>query len=119
MFNTMTIALLERTRDIGIMKAIGVYNLDIGKIFLTESVIIAGLGGVIGTVGGAGVGYGLNFLVNLLAKSVGSESQSMFYVPIWFAGGIVGFSIIVGLLTGLYPSKRAVKLNPLDALRYE
>ncbi len=119
MFNTMTIALLERTRDIGIMKAIGVYNIDVAKIFLSESTMIATLGGIMGTVVGLVTGYAINIIINLLAKSVGGEAQTLFYTPWWLAAGIIAFSVLVGFSTGFYPSKRASKLNPLDALRYE
>ncbi|MCX6812267.1 MAG: ABC transporter permease [Candidatus Berkelbacteria bacterium] len=119
MFNTMTIALLERTRDIGIMKAIGVYNIDVAKIFLSESAMIAVMGGVMGTVLGELTGFLINLGINSLAKSVGGEAQTLFYTPWWLAAGIIGFSVVVGFSTGFYPSKRASNLNPLDALRYE
>lgn len=119
MFNTMTIALLERTRDIGIMKAIGVYNIDVAKIFLSESAMIATMGGVFGTAVGLLTGYVINLVINLLAKSVGGGAQTLFYTPWWLAAGIIAFSVLVGFSTGFYPSKRASKLNPLDALRYE
>ena len=119
MFNTMTIALLERTRDIGIMKAIGVYNIDVAKIFLSESAMIATLGGIFGTLIGQATGLFLNFIINLLAKSVGGAAQTLFYTPWWLSTGIIVFSIMVGFSTGFYPSRRASRLNPLDALRYE
>jgi putative ABC transport system permease protein len=119
MFNTMTIALLERTRDIGIMKAIGVKDRDVSFIFLFESALIATSGGVLGVVGGWLTSKVVNMIVNILAKSVGGEPQKLFSMPIVFSMGIIIFSIIVGIGTGFYPSKRASKLNPLDALRYE
>lgn len=119
MFNTMTIALLERTRDIGIMKAIGVKDRDVSFIFLFESALIATSGGVLGVVGGWVTSKIINIGVNMLAKSVGGEPQRLFSMPIMFSLGIIVFSIIVGIGTGFYPSKRASKLNPLDALRYE
>jgi len=119
MFNTMTIALLERTRDIGIMKAIGVRDRDVSRIFLSEAAIIAGAGGIIGVVGGWATAKLVNIGVNMLAISVGGEPETLFATPIVFALGIVIFSFFVGILTGLYPSRRASRLNPLDALRYE
>ncbi len=119
MFNTMTIALLERTRDIGIMKAIGVKDRDVSKIFLFESAFIATSGGLLGVVGGWLTAIVINFAINILAKSVGGEPQKLFSMPILFALIIIVFSMIVGIATGFYPSKRASKLNPLDALRYE
>lgn len=119
MFNTMTIALLERTRDIGIMKSIGVRNRDIYRMFLTESSLIAFLGGIVGVCGGFIISKGINFGINILAKSVGGEPQNLFVTPLWFAGVIMVFSMLVGLATGFYPSRRAAGINPLDALRYE
>ncbi len=119
MFNTMTIALLERTRDIGIMKAIGVKDGDVSKIFLTESALIAITGGALGLLGGYITSKTVNIIINILAKSVGGEAQKLFSMPTVFALIIISFSIIVGIATGFYPSKRASKLNPLDALRYE
>lgn len=119
MFNTMTIALLERTRDIGIMKSIGVKDRDVSKIFLFESALIATSGGLLGVIGGWLTAKIINFVINILAQSVGGEAQNLFSMPIVFALIIVLFSMAVGIGTGFYPSKRASKLNPLDALRYE
>ena len=119
MFNTMTIALLERTRDIGIMKAVGVDNRDIYWMFLAEAIIISGTGGIVGAALGELTAILINLLVGSLAKMVGAESITLFYTPFWFVAVIVGFSLIVGISTGFYPSRRAAKINPLDALRYE
>lgn len=119
MFNTMTIALLERTKEIGIMRAIGVSNIDIAKLFLVESVIMGFLGGVGGIVIGFLCGKIFNIVINILAKNFGGQSLDLFYSPPWFVFFIIGFSILTGFLTGLYPSRRAAKLNPLDALRYK
>lgn len=119
MFNTMTITLLERTNEIGIMRSIGISGRDIRKIFLME----ASLMGLFGGIGGVAVGYvagqAVNFLINILAKNFGGTSISLFYSPWQFTLIVVGFSIIVGFLTGIYPSIRASRLNPLDALRYK
>jgi putative ABC transport system permease protein len=119
MFNTMTIALLERTRDIGIMKAIGVDNRDIYWMFLTEAIIISGAGGIAGAGLGQLLAMGINALITAVAKMVGAEPITLFSTPLAFVAIIVGFSLIVGVSTGFYPSRRAAKINPLDALRYE
>jgi putative ABC transport system permease protein len=119
MFNTMTIALLERTQEIGIMKALGATSLDIWNMFLAESVIIGFLGGVggilIGMIGGEFFNYG----VNLLAGVMGGNKIDMFYTPYWFILLIISFSTVVGLGTGFYPARRAAKINCLEALRYK
>lgn len=119
MFNTMTVALLERTRDIGIMKALGVSDSDVAKMFLAESAMIAFSGGTFGVVSGWIVSKLINYAVNMLAMSVGGDPQKLFVTPFVFGAGIIVFSGLVGIGTGFYPSKRASKLNPLDALRYE
>lgn len=119
MFNTMTIALLERTQEIGIMKAIGAADRDIWSLFLSESVAMGFLGGITGIIIGL-VGSGIfNFGLNILAQSLGGHSLDLFYSPLWFIVTIIIISVLVGFFTGLYPSYRAAKLSALDALRYK
>lgn len=119
MFNTMTIALLERINEIGIMRSIGASTKDIRRLFLVESLVMGFLGGL----GGVAVGYLggeiANFGLNMLAKNFGGQTLNLFYRPLWFVGIIIGFSTFIGFLTGIYPSRRASKLNPLEALRYK
>ena len=119
MFNTMTIALLERTHEIGIMKSLGASNKDVWKMFLFEAAIIGFLGGVSGIFIGVMAGKLSNFGVNKLASSLGGAEVNLFYTPNEFIIIILAFSLIVGFLTGLYPARRASRLNPLDALRYK
>ena len=119
MFNTMTIALLERTQEVGIMKSLGASNSDVWKLFLVESIIIGFLGGVSGIFLGVGAGQISNFGINKLASSLGGSVVTLFYTPSEFIIIILLFSTIVGFLTGLYPARRASKLNPLEALRYK
>lgn len=119
MFNTMTISLLERTREIGIMKAIGANNRDIMKIFLLESILIGFIGGILGILVGWLFGQGINIIVNALAKTLGGEPVQIFVTPWEIAVVMIVLSIIIGLLTGLYPARRGSRLNPLLALRYE
>lgn len=119
MFNTMTIALLERTNEIGIMRSIGASRRDIWVMFLTEALIIGFLGGVSGVAIGVGIGQLANAGLNFLAARLGGQSLSIFYYPLWFVFGVILFSTIVALATGFYPARRAAHLNPLDALRYK
>lgn len=118
MFNTMTITLLERINEIGIMRAIGVTRRDVKILFLLESVIMGFLGGI----GGVMVGYLAseiaNIGINIMAKTFGGQSLDLFYNPPWFIIVIISFSTVIGLITGIYPSNKAAKLNPLTALRY-
>ncbi len=119
MFNTLTISLLERTHEIGIMKALGATNRDIRTMFLGEAVLMSTIGGLVGIVIGSVLGYGINGLIFLLAKAAGGEAVSVFYTPPLFLAMIAVFSVLTGLVTGFYPAQRAVKLSPMEALRYE
>ena len=119
MFNTMTITLLERTEEIGIMKSIGASDISISMMFFMESAIMGFLGGCAGiTIGWLG-GLGFNAIINFIAARFGGESVSLFYSPMWFVLSILAFSAIVGFLTGFVPARRASKIDPLDALRYK
>jgi putative ABC transport system permease protein len=119
MFNTMTIALLERTNEIGIMKAIGASKKEILLIFLTESILIGFLGGVGGIIVGFMGSETINYIFNFLARNLGGQPVDIFYTPLWFIGFIIIFSTLVGFFTGVYPASRAARLNPLVALRYK
>ena len=118
-FNTLTISLLERIREVGLFKALGMRNRDVYKLFLTESLLIGIFGGILGLGLGGVLGHVVNFIFSTMAKRSGAESIQLFITPWLFAIGVAFFSIIIGFLTGWYPSKRAVKIDPLDALRYE
>jgi len=117
--NTMTISLLERTNEIGIMRAIGASPQDIKKLFLGESLIIGFLGGI----GGIGIGILgaeiFNGGINILARTLGGQPVDLFTYPTWFIIFIILLSTLVGLIAGFWPAKRAAKLNPLEALRYK
>ncbi|MFH1661516.1 MAG: ABC transporter permease [Candidatus Falkowbacteria bacterium] len=119
MFNTMTIALLERTQEIGIMKALGATGRDIWNMFLGESVIIGFTGGLGGIIIGFIGGELFNIGINILARTLGGEAIDLFYTPFWFMLLIIFFSTFVGLATGFYPASRAAKINCLEALRYK
>lgn len=119
MFNTMTVTLLERTKEIGIMRTIGASPRDIKLLFVSESVVVGFLGGISGIVMGVTLGYVVNILLNFAASQFGGQSVSLFSFPLWFLLFITGFSAAVGYLTGIFPARRASLLNPLDAIRYE
>jgi len=119
LLNTMTITLLERTNEIGIMRAIGASPKDIKKTFLVESSIIGFLGGFVGIFLGIAISQIFNWLVNLLAKMLGGGAVNLFYYPIWFMLFIIAFSTLIGFISGYFPARRAAKLNPLKALRYK
>jgi putative ABC transport system permease protein len=119
MFNTMTVTLLERTKEIGIMRTIGASPRDIKLLFVSESIVVGFLGGVSGIVMGITLGFGVNMLLNIAAGQFGGKAVSLFSFPIPFLLFIAIFSAAVGFLTGIFPARRASLLNPLDAIRYE
>jgi len=118
--NTMIMAVYERTREIGILKAVGASPGDIRRLFVAEASLIGLVGGVAGTVGGWLLGLGLNaaFLAYLRWQEMPVE-DTFFVVTGWLVALAMGFATVVGLLAGLYPAARAARLDPLEALRYE
>lgn len=118
-FNTLTISLLERTHEIGVMKAIGARNRDVALVFTAEASMIGLFGGAIGLSTGWAMGKGINLLVNFIATSVGGQASSLFYTPWWFGLFVVSFAFIISTVAGIMPATRAAKLDPLEALRYE
>gem|GEM_PF-2023387 len=119
MVNTMTVSLLERTQEIGVMKVLGVSSGDVRKLFLLEASIIGGLGGLFGIFCGVVFSQGFNLIINILAKNLGGKPVSLFYYPLWFVLSIAGASLIIGLLTGFVPAQRAANMDPLMAVKYK
>jgi putative ABC transport system permease protein len=122
--NTMTMAILERTREIGLMKAIGATNRNVMSIFLGES---AGIG-LVGGIGGVALAWALAQVVNVLAAGylasqaaqIGSQSSGQAaYIAPWLPLFALTFSTLVGLISGLYPALRAATMIPVQALKYE
>jgi putative ABC transport system permease protein len=128
--NIMTVSVMERTREIGIMKAIGAKNITILTMFLTEAALIGILGGTIGVPTGYGLSYVLSYIIS---NFVGRQQQqnTVFQTPEryremitpifswWWAIGAIIFGIVICILFGLYPARKASKLDPVKALRYE
>lgn len=119
MFNTMTVTLLERTKEIGIMRTIGASPNDVKYLFVSESIVVGFLGGVSGIVMGLAIGITVNLFLNFIAGQFGGQAVKLFSFPLDFLAFIAIFSAAVGYLTGVFPARRASKLNPLDAIRYE
>jgi putative ABC transport system permease protein len=107
--NIMLVSVTERTREIGIRKAIGARRSDIVLQFLTEAVVLTGLGGLIGMT--------MGWLISLLARTVFPSLPTA--VPIWAAVLGVAVSVAVGLFFGIWPANKAARLDPVVALRYE
>lgn len=119
MFNTLTIALIERTREIGIMKAIGVTDRAVKRLFLAEAGIIGLLGGLVGVFIGVLLGVIFEAILNQVGESYQANAVELFQYPPGFLISIIIFPVLISMATGLYPAIRAAKLNPLKALRYE
>lgn len=119
MFNTMTVTLLERTKEIGIMRTIGASPKDVKSLFISESVVVGFMGGVTGILMGVVLGLTVNLFLNIVAGQFGGKAVNLFSFPLSFLAFIAVFSAVVGYMTGLFPARRAATLNPLDAIRYE
>lgn len=122
--NTMIISVYERTREIGLSKALGASDLDIMKMFLAECLIIGVMGGILGDLLGIGFSVmidlvGKPFLVSTLGGELGASLQAGSITAITPSILAVGFaiSLVLSIVAGLYPARRAARLSPLDALR--
>ncbi|PIY91579.1 hypothetical protein COY71_02380 [Candidatus Micrarchaeota archaeon CG_4_10_14_0_8_um_filter_60_7] len=113
--NTMYTSVMERTREIGIMKAIGARNGDILAIFLIESGMLGAVGGIVGILAGMGLGK----LTEIIAEAaLGSQLLKASFTPELLIGALL-FSFVIGALSGTLPARQAASLKPVDALRYE
>lgn len=119
MFNTLTISLIEKTREIGIMKSLGTTKKDIRKIFITEALLIGIVGGTAGIVGSFLLGGFFNTSIYALAKQTGNTPVKIFAFPPELIVVAIVLSVFISFLTGAYPSRRASRISALNALRYE
>jgi putative ABC transport system permease protein len=117
--NTLVMAILERRREIGIMKAVGASDGDVRGLFFAEAGAMGILGGIFGTALGWIIGRVINFGTNVYLRRQGFPPEHIWSVPVWLVAGATGFAFVVSLLSGLYPASRAAKLDPVEALRYE
>jgi putative ABC transport system permease protein len=117
--NTLVMAILERRKEIGIMKAIGASDSDVRGLFFAEAGAMGLLGGAFGVILGWIIGRVINFGTNLYLVRQGFSPENIWAVPPWLVGGAVGFAFAISLVSGLYPASRAAKLDPVQALRYE
>jgi ABC-type antimicrobial peptide transport system permease subunit len=117
--NTLVMAILERHREIGIMKAIGASDGDVKKLFFAEAGAMGILGGFVGVALGWAIGQVINLGTNIYLKRQSLPPEHFWSVPWWLVGSAILFAFLVSLAAGLYPAGRAARLDPVQALRYE
>lgn len=117
--NTLVMAILERRREIGILKALGAADRDVKQLFFVEAGVMGSFGGILGVGMGWLIGRGVTLGTNLYLQRQSLPPAHVFSVPWWLVVGAIAFAIIVSLAAGLYPATRAARLNPVEALRYE
>jgi putative ABC transport system permease protein len=117
--NTMVMSILERYKEIGIMKAVGASDGDVKKIFLFESGAIGFLGGVLGLILGWLVSMLINQIVNYFMIKQGAPYIDYFSFRWWLCSGAIVFSILISLAAGIYPTMRAARVDPVVALRHD
>jgi ABC-type antimicrobial peptide transport system permease subunit len=116
--NTMVMSIYERTREIGVIKVLGANIADIRRLFLFEAALIGFFGGIVGVILSYGVSYLMNKVgVNILGYYGGDSNMSV--IPLWLSGFALLFSVLIGLISGYYPARRAMKLSALEAIRTE
>ncbi|HET8923536.1 MAG TPA: ABC transporter permease [Candidatus Acidoferrum sp.] len=117
--NTLVMAILERRREIGILKALGAADRDVKQLFFVEAGVMGLFGGFLGVGLGWLIGRALTFGTNVYLHRQSLPGVDISSVPWWLFLGAVSFSILVSLAAGLYPASRAARLDPVAALRYE
>ena len=123
--NTMIMAIYERTKEIGIMKVLGCQVRDVKKLFLFEAGMIGLMGGLVGIL----VSYVASWAINkfgqplfesLMSGMMGAGTESKFsQIPFWLPFLAAGFSIVVGVISGYFPAKRATKISAIEAMKTE
>ena len=117
--NTLVMAILERRREIGVLKALGASDKDVRQLFFAEAGVMGLLGGAGGVLLGWTIGRAIQLGTNYYLRQQQIPPENIWTVPVWLIVGAIVFSLGVSLAAGLYPASRAARLDPVDALRYE
>jgi putative ABC transport system permease protein len=117
--NTLVMAILERQREIGVLKALGAADRDVRHLFFAEAGVMGLVGGIFGVLLGWGIGQAIQLATAVYLKRQGMNSPNIWSVPVWLVLGAIGFAVVVSLAAGIYPASRAARLDPVEALRYE
>jgi hypothetical protein len=117
--NTLVMAILERRREIGVLKALGASDKDVRQLFFAEAGVMGLLGGAAGVALGWGIGRLIQLGTNYYLRQQQIPPENVWSVPVWLVAAAIVFSLLVSLGAGLYPASRAARLDPVEALRYE
>lgn len=117
--NTLAMAILERRREIGVLKALGASDKDVRQLFFAEAGVMGLLGGAVGVVLGWAIGHVIQLGTNYILRQQQIPAENIWTVPAWLVASAIVFSLIVSLAAGFYPASRAARLDPVEALRYE
>jgi putative ABC transport system permease protein len=119
--NTMLMTVLERTHEIGVMKAVGARDVHVQLIFLVEGALIGLAGGGLGLLAAWLVSFPLDALSrSIVMQQTGTKlAESLFVFPPWLTLGLLGFAVLITTLAAVYPARRAARVNPVTALRHE
>ena len=117
--NTLVMAILERRREIGVLKALGASDKDVRQLFFAEAGVMGLLGGTGGVLLGWGIGRLIQFGTNYYLRQQQIPPENIWSIPVWLVATAIAFSLLVSLGAGLYPASRAARLDPVEALRYE
>ena len=117
--NTLVMAILERRREIGVLKALGAADRDVRQLFFAEAGVMGLAGGVFGVLLGWMIGRLIQFATVAYLRRQGMNPPNIWYLPWWLILGAIAFAVVVSLVSGIYPASRAARLDPVEALRYE
>jgi putative ABC transport system permease protein len=117
--NTLVMAVLERRREIGVMKAIGASDGDVKRLFFAEAGAMGFFGGLLGIALGFAIGKAINVGTGIYLHRHQLPAEAVWILPPWLIGAAIAFSIVVSLIAGLYPASRAARLDPVQTLKYE
>jgi putative ABC transport system permease protein len=117
--NTLVMAILERRREIGVLKALGASDRDVRQLFFAEASVMGLAGGATGVLMGWGIGRIIQWVTEVYLQRQGIPAENIWLVPWWLVAGAMVFSLLVSLAAGMYPASRAARLDPVEALRYQ
>jgi putative ABC transport system permease protein len=117
--NTLVMSVLERRREIGVLKALGASDADVKRLFFVEAGVMGSAGGALGVLLGWLIGRAINFGTNIYLSQQDLPHETIILLPLWLIAGAVAFAVAVSLLSGIYPAARAARLDPVEVLRYE